>query len=276
MESSEMMRVSELLVKLEPESDEFASQKAAAIETGVTLNCDKHGDYQEKAFNLFGRNIKLSRCSSCSKEEREANENELKELQDKMRRQHDLKAQELSGVSPRNAGVRFKDYIASTEDQKRVYSSVYKMAKEVHEGKQAANVILTGKVGTGKTMLGNCVINSLFKTKKVKIIKLQDMLRRIKASYQQETDYSEEEAINKYSSYDLLILDEVGVSRDTDNDKILIFDVLDGRYQKMLPTMVISNLNIDGIKQTLGERVVDRLRDGGGVLLGCGWESQRK
>lgn len=253
-----------------------SNEKMGAYETGVTMHCEKHGDYQEKAYNLCGREIKLSYCMTCLSEKNAAEAKELEELKVKKELERNAKNQERAGVSARNAQVRFKDYAASTQEQQHVYNSIHGMAKGIYEGKQVPNVILTGKVGTGKTMLGNCAINALFKSKRVKIIKLQDMLRKIKGSYQPGANYTEEEAINNYASYDLLILDEVGVSRDTDNDKILIFDVLDGRYQSMLPTMIISNLNIDGIKETLGERVVDRLRDGGGILLGCDWESYRK
>ncbi|CAM0107433.1 DnaC-like helicase loader [Vibrio phage 209E38-1] len=245
-------------------------------ETGVILNCDKHGEYPEREMKLFTRKMKITTCPKCVKERDDERKEEIRKLEEKKSAEIYAKKQDSAGVSPRNAQVRFKDYVASTQEQQHVYNSIHGMAKGIYEGKKVPNVILTGKVGTGKTMLGNCAINALFKSKLVKIIKLQDMLRKIKGSYQPGANYTEEEAIKNYASYDLLILDEVGVSRDTDNDKILIFDVLDGRYQSMLPTMIISNLNIEGIKETLGERVVDRLRDGGGVLLGCDWESYRK
>ena len=256
------------------EADE--RKESNAYETGKILNCEKHGDYPEKEMVLFSKKISVSYCPVCAKERKEAEAEELRQLQEKSNQERYAKMQASAGVSPRNARVRFKNFETNTPEQKHVHDAVYNMARGVHEGKEVPNIILTGKVGTGKTMIGNCAINALFKSKRVKIIKLQDMLRRIKAAYQPGAKHTEEEAIDNYASYDLLILDEVGVSRETDNDKILIFDVLDGRYQSMLPTMIISNLNIDGIKQTLGDRVVDRLRDGGGILLGCDWDSYRK
>jgi len=272
---NDIARISELKFKAESRAN-MPSESESAYETGTTLNCEKHGEYKEKAYKLFSREIKLNHCMKCQSEKNEAEARELELLERKLEDERNERNQSNAGVSPRNAKVSFKDYKTETQEQKHVYDSVVKMSNGVKRGEDVANIILTGKVGTGKTMIGNCLINSLYKTNRVKIIKLQDMLRRIKASYSNDTDYTEEEAIDNYSSYDLLVLDEVGVSRETDNDKILIFDVLDGRYQKMLPTMIISNLNIDGIKQTLGDRVVDRLRDGGGILLGCDWESYRK
>lgn len=249
---------------------------SGAYETGIMLNCEIHGEYPEKELDLFGRKINISHCPTCEHEKKEREDAEREKIKNELELVRERAARELAGVSVRNEKIRFKHFEQNTKEQKHVYDSVYNFAKNIHDDIEAPNIILTGKVGTGKTMLANCVINSLFKKKKVKLIKLQDMLRKVKGSYSKDSDYSEIEAIDKYASYDLLILDEVGVSRDTDNDKNIIFDVLDGRYQNMLPTMIISNLNIDGIKQTLGDRVVDRLRDGGGILLGCDWESYRK
>lgn len=257
----------------------FLAEKSDSFdhyETGVVHNCEIHGEFNEKGYKIGDRVIRLSHCTKCVAEKAEREAKELAELKGRQERQRLAEMQKRAGVSPRNECVRFKHFEKDTRDKELVYNAVYKMAMDVFEGKKTQNIIMTGKVGTGKTMLANCAINALFKSKSVRVIKLQDMLRKIKASYSKDAGYSEQEAIDTFSSYDLLILDEVGVSRDTDNDKNLIFDVMDGRYQNLLPTMIISNMNIDGIKETLGDRVVDRLRDGGGVLLGCDWESYRK
>lgn len=275
MDYRERTRMSELRDKAHFRNDS-AVMNSRAEETDEILTCEKHGEYPKRVISFTTRPIELTSCPKCVKEETEREEVELKELEAKLQEERDIEEQKLAGVSKRNSRIRFKDFDQSKPEQKRVYDAVYKMARDIYDGNETPNIILTGKVGTGKTMLANCAINSLFKSKNVRIMKLQDMLRKIKGSYSKSATYTEEQAIERYSGFDLLIIDEVGVSRDTDLDKNLIFDVLDGRYQNVLPTMIISNLNIDGIKEILGDRVVDRLRDGGGVLLGCDWESFRK
>ncbi len=276
MNEQDQKRLNELNMLGAMKDDKWENEKALAGETGVTFNCDNHGDYPEKFIMVGPKKILFNYCPLCAKEKNEAEQKEREALEKKLQLERDRKSRNGAGVSRRNEDVRFKDFIAETPEQKHVYESVHKMAKSLYDNKEVPNLIMTGKVGTGKTMLACCVVNSIFKVKRVKLIKLQDMLRKVKGSYSKDSDYSEDDAIQAYAKFDLLILDEVGVSRDTDNDKNIIFDVLDGRYQNMLPTMIISNMNIDGIKQTLGDRVVDRLRDGGGVLLGCDWESFRK
>ncbi len=74
---------------------------------------------------------------------------------------------------------------------------------------------------------------------------------------------------------DLLIIDEVGSQFGSDTEKLFIFEIIDGRYQEMKPTILISNLDINGIKESIGERCVDRLREGGGSMIAFNWESSR-
>ena len=56
---------------------------------------------------------------------------------------------------------------------------------------------------------------------------------------------------------------------------MFVFDVIDGRYRNMLPTIIASNLNMDGIKECVGERCVDRMREDGGKVVAFDFESQR-
>ena len=70
-------------------------------------------------------------------------------------------------------------------------------------------------------------------------------------------------------------VDEIGVQFGSDTEKMFIFEVLDGRYNKMKPTILISNLPISGIKECIGDRCIDRLREDGGKVIVFDFESQR-
>ena len=41
---------------------------------------------------------------------------------------------------------------------------------------------------------------------------------------------------------DLLILDEVGVQFGSETEKMILFEIINGRYEQLKPTIVISNL----------------------------------
>ena len=81
--------------------------------------------------------------------------------------------------------------------------------------------------------------------------------------------------IEFYSRLDLLVIDEVGVQFGSDTEKMFMFDIIDGRYQEMKPTILISNLAIEGIKKLMGERIIDRLREDGGKAVSFDWPSYR-
>ena len=73
---------------------------------------------------------------------------------------------------------------------------------------------------------------------------------------------------------DLLILDEIGVQIGSEHEKLLLFDVLNGRYQQCRPTILISNLSGSDLEAYLGQRVMDRYRECGAVLA-FDWNSYR-
>ena len=74
---------------------------------------------------------------------------------------------------------------------------------------------------------------------------------------------------------DLLVIDEVGVQHGTDFERQVLFEVINGRYEKIKPTIVVSNLGVTELRQCLGDRAVDRLRDKGGVVVVFRWASAR-
>ena len=46
-------------------------------------------------------------------------------------------------------------------------------------------------------------------------------------------------------------------------------------YYERLPTVIVSNLSPEEIKAVLGDRVIDRLREDGGLVVSLRWDSHR-
>ncbi len=74
---------------------------------------------------------------------------------------------------------------------------------------------------------------------------------------------------------DLLILDEVGAQLGTDWERLMLFKIVNERYKAQLPTIIVSNIDASGLADYLGERIVDRMREGGGMTLVLDWPSYR-
>lgn len=242
-----------------------------------TSVCEVHGEYEHHYLEWLDSNfMELKNCTKCAKEERE--EREAKEKEEEMQKKMAarLHRQEAAGISQRCSSVSFNDFIADTPAKEIAKESCLQFARNVYKGEQRSSMIITGKVGTGKTMICQAMVNNLIDHKRCKMIKLIDMIREIKDTWRRDSNISEIDLLARYASYDLLIIDEIGIQFGSDTEGMFVFDVIDGRYQNMLPTVIISNLNIDGVKEKMGERVIDRLRDGGGQLLAFDWESGRK
>ena len=96
-------------------------------------------------------------------------------------------------------------------------------------------------------------------------------VQEVRDSYRSR-EVSELQAMDAFIQPDLLVLDEIGVQYGTDSERLVLFNILNGRYEALKPTIVISNLNVDGVKKYLDDRVYDRLRENGGGVLAFDWE----
>jgi DNA replication protein DnaC len=78
--------------------------------------------------------------------------------------------------------------------------------------------------------------------------------------------------IREYAGAPLLILDEIDKTLDTSWERNILFKIIDGRYNGMKPTTIISNYYDQGIQAFLGEPILDRLRP---LTVHFNWESYR-
>jgi DNA replication protein DnaC len=245
--------------------------------TAEILNCEKHGDYKAKYSPIFRGKIWVNEmCGECiveaDKLDKEKKENEFNELQKNNAIQRKKNNRINAGISKRNLYKTFDDYICDTEGQTKAKNDCVRYVSEFPTDK---SLIMVGGVGTGKTLLASAMLESLVDNNRCEMIKVIDMIRELKSTWSKDSEQTEEGLIKYFCKLDLLVLDEVGSQFGSDTEKLFIFDVIDGRYQDMLPTILISNLDIDGVKEVVGERCVDRLREGGGSMIAFNWNSSR-
>ena len=177
---------------------------------------------------------------------------------------------------------RFKDrtldsYIAKTSGQQKALAFAKEYAENFDQVlKTGRSAIFVGKPGTGKTHLAAGIALSIMQQQRTALfVTVQRLIRRVKDSWRTKQE-TESEVINAFASPDLLILDEVGVQFGSEFEKQLLFDVLNERYEKLKPSILLSNIPNEQLADYLGERVMDRLRENGGALIGFNWNSYRK
>jgi DNA replication protein DnaC len=104
---------------------------------------------------------------------------------------------------------------------------------------------------------------------------VQRAMRRVKDTFRKGAEESESQAIAVLTYPDLLIIDEIGVQFGSEFEKNMMFDILNERYEKRRPTLLLSNLTAQEVKLFLGERIYDRLKEDGGQCVSFDWESYR-
>lgn len=181
-------------------------------------------------------------------------------------------------IGARYQGMSFADFDTAGAGSQKVLTICSRYAETFPDRlKNCDNLLMLGNPGTGKNMLAACICQSVA-TQGFSVIHTTAMklIRKIKESWGKKAEISEQDAINQFSKPDLLVIDEVGVQYGSETEKILLFEVINERYEAMKPTIVISNLGTADVETFLGARIMDRFHEGKSAVLEFTWESYRR
>ncbi len=184
---------------------------------------------------------------------------------------------ESSGMPQRYWRSVFSDYQVKTEKE-RVAVLV---CKEFADGNYSG-LIISGTNGTGKTMLASIILGTMirriphnsngFDSHKRLYTEAIKMIRCIKDTWRKRT--SEQDAIDKFVKPEVLVIDEIGMQYGSIVEAQFITEIINDRYNQRKKTIILGNLNIKEITEIVGDRVVDRFREDGKLLV-CDWKSFR-
>ncbi|MCP3942415.1 MAG: ATP-binding protein [Desulfobacteraceae bacterium] len=138
------------------------------------------------------------------------------------------------------------------------------------------SVLFLGNNGTGKTHLACAIAQDLLfygKISTLKYLSAYDLSLAIKNSWFRESAQSEMQIVRGFVNLDFLIIDEIGAQFGSDTDELLFYQVFNKRLSNEKPTILISNRNADELKDLVGPRVTDRIREG--LVFSFDWESHR-
>lgn len=145
-------------------------------------------------------------------------------------------------------------YHPRTEEEK---SNFEKIMTFVKKDDNHSTLILSGKCGTGKSHLGAGIILS----SGGKMIDADTLLLQIDSGDNFKSSENKLEILSRFSSYKMLVIDEIGRTMDSVKEKGYLSYILRNRYNNRLPTVLISNLSKKELIKFFGEAIYDRLKE---------------
>ncbi len=239
------------------------------------IECPQHGAYDSEQIGVF--NEVWSRCPTCEQVLAKA-EQEAKQLRFEQEAAAAWSAkQDAAGVPLRFRDRTLESYSAQTDAQKSALKWASDYAMQFDEVLASGRgMLFLGRPGTGKTHLACAIANHLLlKGVDVYYATVQRALRRVKDTWNREAEETENAAVAAMTRPALLILDEIGVQFGSETERNLLFDILNERYERCKPTLLLSNLAKQDVAKYLGERVMDRMREDGGRVVTFDWDSHR-
>ncbi|GHV78580.1 DNA replication protein DnaC [Spirochaetia bacterium] len=191
-----------------------------------------------------------------SEEERAARMAEVKVNAEEEEKQRELSALRRLGIPPRYYESLVENWIADSKEKKdallQVVNNIWK-----------ENLFITGNAGTGKTHLAYGFVK-----RGATYRRLPDIFREVRQDFDSEND-----VLDFLGRVKLLIIDEIGRTKFSDFERNLFFEIVDRRYNNMVPMTLITNLTENEFAEQYGTAVMDRLRP---ILVKFNWKSRRK
>lgn len=132
-----------------------------------------------------------------------------------------------------------KGYNPEIEKAQR-YVTEWAMMKE-----NCIGLLLWGNVGTGKTFIAACIANALIeKGVSVLMTNFSKILNSLSCMY----DVDRNNFIESFNRYSLLIIDDLGIERNSEFALEQVFNVIDSRYRSKKPLIITTNLTLDELK----------------------------
>jgi DNA replication protein DnaC len=266
------------------------SHHATARETRA---CQTHGDFEAVQWSLDPvPQLRVgdkelppflqpfwSACPACDAEKQREADFKDQEIRGGITERQRLAAlrKAAAGIPPRYSEASIWNWQHGIDQQRRCWDWVRDYANDFASAIESGRcAIFVGSTGTGKTHLAIGLLQHVLEKGGTGLyVTVMTMLGRIKDTFNKSAVETEAKVIEAYRSVDLLVIDEVGKSVDSNYEHSQFFRILDLRYQDMKPTIVVSNLKPSDLRAFLGEAVADRMTEAGGRVLMFDWASQR-
>ncbi len=248
--------VDEVLKKLEKTTNEEikAADDYTDDDTGL-LMCGQCHTKKQKKISFLGEERIVGCLCRCAAEKLE-----------KEREEYRVEEELLNIQKMKSAGLQDRTFYNYTFDhcdasqENAVYAKRYveHFSEMVQTGQ---GLLFWGNVGTGKTFLAGCIANALLEQKiPVLMTSFPKILNALGGLYSSERN----EYLASLNRYTLLVIDDMGIERESQYTIETIYTVIDERYKSGKPFIITTNIQLDTLKNPQDvehARIYDRIME---------------
>ena len=187
-------------------------------------------------------------------EEMAAHDAEIERQERQQAEREKLERYEKSGVPERYFNEALDTYKITNEMQATAAKAATNFLHAVKCG-EFKSLVLIGNAGTGKTHLACAIIREAGGKYRTAPDIVEEM-RRAKSFTANDT---EADIIKYYGHAPLLVIDEIGRGIASTDEKYMLYQILNARYNTRKPTVLISNFTKADFLQYIGVAAADRL-----------------
>ena len=187
-------------------------------------------------------------------EEMAAHDAEIERQERQQAEREKLERYEKSGVPERYFKETLDTYKITNEMQATAAKAATNFLHAVKCG-EFKSLVLIGNAGTGKTHLACAIIREAGGKYRTAPDIVEEM-RRAKSFTANDT---EADIIKYYGHVPLLVIDEIGRGIASTDEKYMLYQILNARYNTRKPTVLISNFTKADFLQYIGVAAADRL-----------------
>lgn len=190
--------------------------------------------------------------------------------------------------------------------QEQAFDAITAFTENYLSEKKPDGLLLVGGVGSGKTFMVSSVVNNIVDQKYEKnilwsktptddylrrmshdynwflnciddvcFISVTELFEKLKTSIASQETWFYDKMMQHLKTVELLVLDDLGAEKSSEWTKSVLFEIIDYRYNELLPILVTTNCPPKELKEKIGDRNFDRLREIC-TLVSVTTESQRK
>ena len=147
-------------------------------------------------------------------------------------------------------------YRTDTDERRGAAEKARAFAQSARQG-GFRTLLLLGAVGTGKTHLACGIVREAGGIYRL-APGIAEELRRARSFGAKET---EADVLDRYGRASLLVIDEIGRGISADEERYMLYRIIDERYNRRKPTVLVSNMTKKGFLSYVGIAAADRLTE---------------